>query len=53
MTQAAVLFYYLIAGVQSVDIDLPTNKVTVKGDVQPQAVFDTAARTGKKTEFWS
>lgn len=40
------------AGVQSVDIDLPSNKVTVKGDVEPQKVFDAAAKTGKKTEFW-
>lgn len=42
----------MCAGVQSVDIDLPTNKVVVKGDVEPQRVFDTVAKTGKKTEFW-
>lgn len=42
-----------IAGVESVDIDLPTNKVVVKGDVEPQVVYNTAAKTGKKTEFWS
>ena len=40
-------------GVESVDIDLPANKVVVKGDVEPQAVYNTAAKTGKKTEFWS
>lgn len=40
-------------GVQDVNIDLPSNKVVVKGDVQPQDVFETVAKTGKKTEFWT
>ena len=42
----------MCAGVEAVDIDLPSNKVVVKGRVEPQAVFDTVVKTGKKTEFW-
>lgn len=45
--------FFVRAGVKDVSIDLPSNKVVVKGDVQPQAVFDTVAKTGKKTEFWT
>ncbi len=48
-----LLSLFVRAGVKDVSIDLPSNKVVVKGDVQPQAVFDTVAKTGKKTEFWT
>ena len=39
-------------GVESFDIDLKEQKVTVKGNVQPEAVLQTVAKTGKKTAFW-
>ena len=40
------------AGVESVDIDLKEQKVVVKGNVQPEDIFQTVSKTGKKTEFW-
>lgn len=40
------------AGVESFDIDLKEQKVTVKGNVQPDAVLKTVSKTGKKTSFW-
>lgn len=39
-------------GVETFDIDLEQQKVTVKGNVQPDAVLQTVSKTGKKTEFW-
>ncbi|XP_039070815.1 copper transport protein ATX1-like isoform X2 [Hibiscus syriacus] len=39
-------------GVESYDIDLEQQKVTVKGNVQPDAVLQTVSKTGKKTAFW-
>ncbi|KAJ4835989.1 Cytosolic copper metallochaperone [Turnera subulata] len=39
-------------GVESFDIDLKEQKVTVKGNVQPDAVLQTVSKTGKKTSFW-
>nr|XP_043612680.1 copper transport protein ATX1 [Erigeron canadensis] len=39
-------------GVESFDIDMEQQKVTVKGNVQPNAVLETVSKTGKKTEFW-
>lgn len=39
-------------GVESFDIDLEQQKVTVKGNVEPEAVLQTVAKSGKKTEFW-
>jgi copper chaperone len=41
-----------LTGVESFDIDLKEQKVTVKGNVKPQEVFETVSKTGKKTEFW-
>ncbi|KAJ9553697.1 hypothetical protein OSB04_017742 [Centaurea solstitialis] len=38
--------------VETFDIDLEQQKVTVKGNVQPDAVLQTVSKTGKKTEFW-
>jgi len=42
-------------GVHKVDIDMPSQKVTVTVDpaVDPNAVKETVAKTGKATEFWS
>ncbi|GAB4855049.1 hypothetical protein Ancab_023634 [Ancistrocladus abbreviatus] len=40
------------SGVESYDIDLKEQKVTVKGNVQPEAVLQTVSKTGKKTSFW-
>lgn len=37
---------------ETFDIDLEQQKVTVKGNVQPDAVLQTVSKTGKKTEFW-
>lgn len=39
-------------GVDTFDIDLEQKKVTVKGNVEPDVVFQTVSKTGKKTEFW-
>ena len=39
-------------GVESYDINLDEQKVTVKGNVQPDAVLQTVSKTGKKTAFW-
>merc|ERR1712183_928025 len=39
-------------GVESYDIDLKEQKVTVKGNVQPESVLQTVSKTGKKTTFW-
>ncbi|CAN0900582.1 Copper transport protein CCH [Linum grandiflorum] len=39
-------------GVESFDIDMKEQKVTVKGNVEPEAVFQTVSKTGKKTAFW-
>ncbi|KAG9139052.1 hypothetical protein Leryth_027377 [Lithospermum erythrorhizon] len=39
-------------GVESFDIDLEEQKVTVKGNVKPEAVLQTVSKTGKKTTFW-
>ncbi|KAA8539157.1 hypothetical protein F0562_025849 [Nyssa sinensis] len=39
-------------GVESFDIDIKEQKVTVKGNVQPEAVLQTVSKTGKKTAFW-
>ncbi|AEE34481.1 homolog of anti-oxidant 1 [Arabidopsis thaliana] len=39
-------------GVESFDVDIKEQKVTVKGNVQPDAVLQTVTKTGKKTAFW-
>ncbi|XWS08110.1 hypothetical protein CRYUN_Cryun41cG0051200 [Craigia yunnanensis] len=39
-------------GVDSYEVDLKEQKVTVKGNVQPDAVLQTVSKTGKKTTFW-
>ncbi|KAI4352588.1 hypothetical protein L6164_006825 [Bauhinia variegata] len=41
-----------LEGVESFDIDLKEQKVTVKGNVQPETVLQTVSKTGKKTAFW-
>jgi copper chaperone len=41
-----------LEGVQSVDIDLASQKVVVKGNVDANVVKETVAKTGKATEFW-
>ncbi|MBA0823452.1 hypothetical protein Goarm_020182 [Gossypium armourianum] len=42
----------VISGVESCEVDLKEQKVTVKGQVQPDAVLQTVSKTGKKTTFW-
>ncbi|XP_019192524.1 PREDICTED: copper transport protein ATX1-like isoform X2 [Ipomoea nil] len=39
-------------GVESFDINIEEQKVTVKGNVQPDEVLQTVTKTGKKTSFW-
>lgn len=39
-------------GVESFDVDIKEQKVTVKGNVTPDDVFKTVSKTGKKTTFW-
>jgi copper chaperone len=41
----------LVSGVESFDVDIKEQKVTVKGNVQPDAVLQTVTKTGKKTAF--
>lgn len=43
---------FVCSGVESFDVDLKEQKVTVKGKVQPEAVLQTVSKTGKKTSFW-
>ena len=38
-------------GVQSYDVSLEKQTVTVRGDVTPEAVLETVKKTGKKTEL--
>lgn len=39
-------------GVESFDIDIEKQKVTVIGNVQPDVVYQTVSKTGKATSFW-
>lgn len=39
-------------GVETYDIDLTAQKVTVKGNVKPDDVLATVSKTGKATAFW-
>jgi copper chaperone len=39
-------------GVDSYDIDLKEQKVTITGNVKPDDVLDRISRTGKATTFW-
>ncbi|KAL0910439.1 hypothetical protein M5K25_021423 [Dendrobium thyrsiflorum] len=41
-----------LEGVESFDVDLKEQKVTVKGNVKPEAVLQTVSKTGKTTSFW-
>ncbi|CAN1298101.1 Copper transport protein CCH [Linum perenne] len=39
-------------GVESFEINMKEQKVTVIGNVEREAVFQTVSKTGKKTAFW-
>ncbi|XP_062091830.1 copper transport protein ATX1-like [Humulus lupulus] len=41
-----------LEGVESFDVDIDQQKVTVKGNVQPETVLQTVSKTGKKTAYW-
>ena len=42
-----------VEGVQSVDIDLPAQKVVVKGaNLDPSTLVDTVSKSGKATQLW-
>jgi len=38
--------------VESFDIDLEAKKVTVRGSLEPSAVVEVVAKSGKATELW-
>ena len=40
------------SGVETFDIDIDAQKVTVKGNVERDVVFQTVSKTGKKTAYW-
>lgn len=42
-----------LEGVESYDIDIKEQKVTVVGSVKPDVVLDRVSKTGKATSFWS
>lgn len=44
--------YSFHSGVESFDVDIKEQKVTVKGNVKPEAVLQTVSKTGKRTSFW-
>ncbi|WRX11866.1 hypothetical protein QQP08_004353 [Theobroma cacao] len=46
------IYKNFLTSVESVDVDLKGQKVTVKGNVQPDAVLQTACKTGKKATFF-
>lgn len=39
-------------GVETFDINLKEQKVTVKGNVKPEDVLSTVSKTGKATAYW-
>ncbi|KAL8488493.1 hypothetical protein ACS0TY_024682 [Phlomoides rotata] len=39
-------------GVESFDIDLEKQNVTVNENIQPKAVLQAISKTGKATSFW-
>jgi copper chaperone len=41
-----------MTGVDSYNIDLKEQKVSVTGNVKPDEVLDRISRTGKTTAFW-
>ena len=41
-----------LEGVEDFSVDLETQKVVVKGNLEPQKVLEAVAKSGKKTEFW-
>lgn len=41
-----------LPGVETFDIDLKEQKVSVKGDVKPDDVLEKVSKTGKPPEFW-
>ncbi|CAL9058298.1 unnamed protein product [Musa banksii] len=42
----------VLTKMESFDVDLKEQKVTVKGNVKPEVVLQTVSKTGKKTSFW-
>ncbi|KAF8711285.1 hypothetical protein HU200_029306 [Digitaria exilis] len=53
MLQSKLMCGHAVAsGVESYDVDIKEQKVTVKGNVTPDAVLQTVSKTGKKTSFW-
>ncbi|KAG0589571.1 hypothetical protein M758_1G028600 [Ceratodon purpureus] len=42
-----------LEGVESYDIDIKEQKVTVVGNLKPEVVLERVSKTGKATSFWS
>ena len=42
----------LLLGVETYDIDLNAQKVTVKGTLTPEEVLSSVSKTGKATSYW-
>ena len=42
-----------VAGVETFDVDLAQQKVTVRGNVTPEAVLDKVSKTGKEPALWT
>lgn len=40
-------------GVQSYNVNLEKQKVTVVGTVDPQTILEKVSKTGKPTSFWT
>ena len=53
MATRLLSLHVCLAGVESVNIDLPSQKVLVKGNVTPEAVVQQVSKTGKPTELWT
>lgn len=47
-----IMLFASFSGVESFDVELKEQKLTVKGNVKPEVVLQTVSKTGKKTSFW-
>ena len=47
-----IMLLVSFSGVESFNVDLKEQKVTVKGNVKPEVLLQTVSKTGKNTSFW-
>ena len=52
MSDLPLTLVLLESGIETFDIHLKEQKVTVKGNVKPEDVFQTVSKSGKKTSYW-